>query len=125
MKRQCRLASNPQRPNPDKPEPRWQIFLGKKKFSAVRASLDDPSILVPQNVPAFAGLNEIPLAGSSSYGQQFSHKKFNLHQNLVRKCKDLTGKRLKARNNKDSTPKDFVVLNLAYQALSDTANAIV
>jgi hypothetical protein len=42
--------------------------LGKKKFSAVRANLDESPIHVPQNVPALAGLNEITFAGSSLYG---------------------------------------------------------
>ena len=45
-----------------------KVFLGKKKFSAVLANLDDPPIQVPQNVPALAGLNEITFAGSSPYG---------------------------------------------------------
>jgi hypothetical protein len=71
------------------------VFFDKKKFSAVRENLDDPPIHVPQNVPALAGLNEITFVGSSPYGAvicNFYTKKFNLHQNLVRKCKDLAGK---------------------------------
>jgi len=62
---------------------------------------------VPQNVPALAGLNEITFVGSSPYGVViFTQKKFKLHQNIVRKCKDLAGKRL----NKQECPQHFTLI---------------
>jgi len=61
-------------PNPDMPEPRSNLFWGKKRFPAIQKNLDDLQIYDPENVPAMSGLNEITFVGSIPYGVVFFTK---------------------------------------------------